>query len=93
MKVLKEVKALSENGVVEITLLGQNVNAYGKDNDDIAFLQLLEKLNKIDGIQWIRFLTSHPKDFNVETIEMISNLSNKRLKNSATKLQVSLSNQ
>jgi tRNA-2-methylthio-N6-dimethylallyladenosine synthase len=75
MKILEEVKALSENGVVEITLLGQNVNAYGKDNDDIDFLKLLEKLNNIDGIQWIRFLTSHPKDFNVEIIKRISSLS------------------
>ena len=73
-EVIDEVKKLVDNGVVEITLLGQNVNAYGKDNDDISFIELLERLNRIDGIKWIRFLTSHPKDFKADDIKRISTL-------------------
>ena len=73
-EVIDEVTRLVNNGVVEITLLGQNVNAYGKDNGDISFIELLEKLNKIEGLKWIRFLTSHPKDFDVEDIRRIASL-------------------
>ena len=54
--------------------MGQNVNAYGKDINDITFIELLEKINEIDGIRWIRFLTSHPKDFNEEIVRRISSL-------------------
>lgn len=72
--ILQEAKDLVSNGVVEVNLLGQNVNAYGKDNDDISFIRLLEKINGIEGLKWIRFLTSHPKDFNEEMIKMISDL-------------------
>jgi tRNA-2-methylthio-N6-dimethylallyladenosine synthase len=70
--VIDEAKLLAEQGVVEITLLGQNVNTYGRDNGDISFAALLEKLDKVGGIRWIRFLTSHPKDFDENTIKSIA---------------------
>ena len=72
--ILREVRDLALNGVVEITLLGQNVNAYGRDNNDISFNRLLGKINDIDGIEWIRFLTSHPKDYDEEIVRRISEL-------------------
>ncbi len=71
-EVIAEVEALVGRGVAEITLLGQNVNAYGKDSGDISFADLLERLDGIPGLKWIRFLTSHPKDFNDDVIERIA---------------------
>jgi tRNA-2-methylthio-N6-dimethylallyladenosine synthase len=69
------ISELAGKGVSEITLLGQNVNAYGKDLGlKEGFAQLLEEIEKIDGIRWVRFLTSHPRDFTDETIERISQL-------------------
>ena len=63
--ILKEVREVSEQGYKEIMLLGQNVNSYGKDLDEeIDFSDLLNKVSEIDGIERIRFMTSHPKDFN-----------------------------
>ncbi len=73
-EVLREVRDLAEQGVAEITLLGQNVNAYGKDSGDIDFMELLEKIHRVEGIRWIRFLTSHPQDFTVEMIRRITAL-------------------
>ena len=73
-EIVSEVKELVDRGVVEITLLGQNVNVYGKDNNDITFVELLEMLNEIEGLRWIRFLTSHPKDFDPGIIERISKI-------------------
>jgi len=70
--VLTEVEELTARGVVEITLLGQNVNAYGLDSGDISFIELLEKIHEVAGIRWIRFLTSHPKDFTEEVIRRMS---------------------
>lgn len=62
--IISEIKELAKSGVSEITLLGQNVNSYGKDLDNsIDFSDLLRMVNKIDGICRIRFMTSHPKDF------------------------------
>ena len=72
--VIHEIKELAARGVAEITLLGQNVNSYGKDNDDITFIELLEKIDELDGIKWVRFLTSHPKDFDIEIVKRISGL-------------------
>lgn len=67
---------LANQGVKEITLLGQNVNVYGKDlGMDEGFVTLLEKIEEIEGIKWVRFLTSHPKDFSVDAIQRISKLS------------------
>lgn len=65
--ILKEVHALAESGTKEITLLGQNVNSYGKELD-YSFARLLRDINSIDGIERIRFMTSHPKDISDELI-------------------------
>ncbi len=72
--VLAEVKAAAEQGYKEITLLGQNVNSYGNDltGDKLTFAQLLRKACRIDGIERIRFLTSHPKDISDELIEVMA---------------------
>jgi tRNA-2-methylthio-N6-dimethylallyladenosine synthase len=72
--IIAEIKELAARGVAEITLLGQNVNSYGKDNNDISFIELLEKIDELDGIKWVRFLTSHPKDFNREMVKRIAGL-------------------
>jgi len=62
-KILDEIKDLVSRGVTEVTLLGQNVNAYGKDLDQgLDFAGLLRKVNNIEGLRRIRFMTSHPKD-------------------------------
>ncbi len=71
-EIVAEVEELAAAGVVEVVLLGQNVNAYGRDSEDIGFIELLERLNDIPGIRWIRFLTSHPKDFNGEMVRRIA---------------------
>ncbi len=79
--IIEELKILSERGVKEVTLLGQNVNSYRfkKGDTTIRFPDLLEMvLNKID-IQWLRFLTSHPKDLSDRVIELIAE--NKQLCN------------
>lgn len=74
--ILNEVKKLKEEGYEEITLLGQNVNAYGKDLDcDYDFATLLEETAKI-GISRIRFVTSHPWDFTDEMIDIIAKYEN-----------------
>jgi tRNA-2-methylthio-N6-dimethylallyladenosine synthase len=70
--IISEVSKLAQEGTKEITLLGQNVNSYGLDREsEISFSQLLEKLDKIPGIERIRFMTSHPKDLSDELIEAI----------------------
>jgi len=62
--VINEVKELVKNGCTEISLLGQNVNSYGKDLDiEIDFSDLLRMVNEVEGVERIRFMTSHPKDF------------------------------
>lgn len=67
--IINEIKTLAEDGVKEITLLGQNVNSYGKGLDEnITFAKLLRMVNEIDGIERIRFMTSHPKDLSDELI-------------------------
>jgi tRNA-2-methylthio-N6-dimethylallyladenosine synthase len=66
-----EVSELAERGYKEITLLGQNVNSYASDVD---FPGLLKKLNGIDGIERIRFVTSHPKDLSLELVHAIADL-------------------
>ena len=74
--ILDEVKELVKNGYQEVTLLGQNVNAYGKDlNDNYDMSNLLEDVAKT-GINRIRFVTSHPWDFNDKMIEIIKKYDN-----------------
>lgn len=75
-KILEEINELKKSGYKEITLLGQNVNAYGKDLDDGAsFAKLLEESAKT-GIQRVRFVTSHPWDFTDEMIDVIASFDN-----------------
>ena len=67
-----EVVDLVNKGYKEITLLGQNVNSYGKTLDeDIDFAKLLRKLNEVEGLERIRFMTSHPKDISMDVISAI----------------------
>ncbi|HHY82810.1 MAG TPA: tRNA (N6-isopentenyl adenosine(37)-C2)-methylthiotransferase MiaB [Clostridiales bacterium] len=71
--ILEEVQDLAEEGYKEITLLGQNVNSYGKDLDrQYLFHQLLRDINGVNGIERIRFTTSHPKDLSDELIETMA---------------------
>lgn len=72
--IIEEVRALVADGVVEIMLLGQNVDSYGNDFDEpVSFASLLEEIDAIDGIERIRFMTSHPKDFSLALIDVIKN--------------------
>jgi tRNA-2-methylthio-N6-dimethylallyladenosine synthase len=67
--IITEVERLGQKGYVEVTLLGQNVNSYGKDIDgEVDFAGLLREVDKVEGIQRIRFVTSHPKDLSDELI-------------------------
>ncbi len=71
--IINEVKDLVKEGYKEITLLGQNVNSYGKDlKDGTSFALLINKLAEIEGQYKLRFMTSHPKDFNIDVIEAIA---------------------
>ena len=83
--IVAEIKKVVAEGVIEIMLLGQNVNSYsGKagdsykfnDNNKVTFPELLNEVAKIDGLKRIRFMTSHPKDLSDELIEVIKNNSN-----------------
>ena len=71
--ILKEVQELINDGYQEITLLGQNVNSYGRDftDQDYTFKDLLSDLHQMD-IARVRFTTSHPKDFDLETVQVLS---------------------
>ncbi len=71
-EILEEIKRLAADGVKEVMLLGQNVNSYGKNLDTpVSFATLLSEVEKIDGIERIRFMTSHPKDLSDELIEVM----------------------
>lgn len=71
--ILDEVRRLAADGVIEIMLLGQNVNSYGKTLEQpMTFAALLREVEKIDGIERIRFMTSHPKDLSDELIEVMA---------------------
>lgn len=71
--VLDEAKSMVRAGYKEITLLGQNVNSYGKGLDEkISFPELLKSVSDIDGDFWVRFMTSHPKDASKELIDVIA---------------------
>ena len=70
--IIAEIECLVKDGVVEIMLLGQNVNSYGKNLENpISFTELLRRVEKIDGLKRIRFMTSHPKDLSDELIEYL----------------------
>lgn len=71
-EIIREIEQLTADGVVEIMLLGQNVNSYGKTLDQpITFAQLLQEIEKIEGLKRIRFMTSHPKDLSDELIDVM----------------------
>ncbi|MGL4875204.1 MAG: tRNA (N6-isopentenyl adenosine(37)-C2)-methylthiotransferase MiaB [Clostridium sp.] len=70
--IIKEIEDLVAKGYKEITILGQNVNSYGKGlEEDIDFAKLLRKINEVDGLERLRFMTSHPKDLNEDVIYAI----------------------
>ena len=70
--IIREIEHLVADGVVEVMLLGQNVNSYGKNLEDpISFAELLRQVEQIEGLQRIRFMTSHPKDLSDELIYAI----------------------
>ena len=70
--IIREIEALVKDGVVEIMLLGQNVNSYGKNlEENITFAGLLEKIEQIEGLERIRFMTPHPKDLSEELIQVM----------------------
>jgi tRNA-2-methylthio-N6-dimethylallyladenosine synthase len=71
--ILAEVRALVDQGVIEITLLGQNVNAYGVEfGDKGAFAKLLREMGSIDGLERVRFMSPHPRDFTDDVIEAMA---------------------
>lgn len=75
--ILNEIRGLVGKGCREVTLLGQNVNSYGKglsDSDSCSFPELLEKVDSIDGLLRVRFVTSHPKDLSDELVEKMASL-------------------
>ena len=72
--IIREIERLVADGVVEVMLLGQNVNSYGKTLDTpMTFAELLQEIEKIEGLKRIRFMTSHPKDLSDELIEVMKN--------------------
>ena len=72
--IIAEIKKLVADGVVEVMLLGQNVNSYGKNLENpMTFAKLLQEIEKIEGLERIRFMTSHPKDLSDELIEVMAN--------------------
>lgn len=70
--IIREIEHLVADGVVEVMLLGQNVNSYGKTLEQpMTFAELLQEIEKIEGLERIRFMTSHPKDLSDELIEVM----------------------
>ena len=72
-EIIREIEGYADDGVVEVMLLGQNVNSYGKGLDShVTFAELIGEVAKIDGIRRVRFMTSHPKDLSDELIQTIA---------------------
>ena len=72
-RILDEVRAVAKEGYKEVMLLGQNVNSYGNDLEEgLTFPQLLTEVCRIDGIERVRFMTSHPKDISSELIDVMA---------------------
>lgn len=70
--IIREIEKLVSEGVVEVMLLGQNVNSYGKNlSEPMGFAQLLQEVEQIEGLQRIRFMTSHPKDLSDDLIQVM----------------------
>ncbi|MDA8229237.1 MAG: tRNA (N6-isopentenyl adenosine(37)-C2)-methylthiotransferase MiaB [Desulfitobacterium hafniense] len=73
-EILQEIKDLVESGCREVTLLGQNVNSYGKDFDqEFDFADLLKEVDQVPGLLRVRFITSHPKDISDKLISVVAN--------------------
>lgn len=72
--IIAEVRSLAERGFREITLLGQNVNSYAYADDGVDFPELLRRVSTVEGIERIRFMTSHPKDLSPRLIEAMATL-------------------
>ncbi len=73
-EIISEIKRFVADGVIEVMLLGQNVNSYGKNLEEpVTFAQLLSEIDQIEGLERIRFMTSHPKDLSDELIEVMAN--------------------
>lgn len=71
-EIIKEIEELVAQGYKEITLLGQNVNSYGKGlEEEITFADLLRKINEVEGLERVRFMTSHPKDLTMDVVHAI----------------------
>lgn len=74
IEIVREIEKLVSDGVKEVMLLGQNVNSYGKGlENELSFPKLLQEIEKIEGLERIRFMTSHPKDLSDELIEVMKN--------------------
>lgn len=73
-EIYREVSQLAEQGYLEVMLLGQNVNSYGRDlpGGEVSFVELLQKLDRVPGLARIRYLTSHPRDFSEQLIAAIA---------------------
>ena len=71
--VVREVEEAAAQGFKEVTLLGQNVNSYGKDHQQASFAELLARVDKVEGIERVRYMTSHPKDLSDAVIETVKN--------------------
>lgn len=69
--IIRQCEALAGSGVTELTLLGQNVNQYGQDCGETPFYRLLERVARVEGIQRVGFLTSHPRDFSADIIAVV----------------------
>lgn len=73
-EILSEVEDLVSRGAKEVTLLGQNVNAYGRDSDGTGLAGLLSEVNRVSGLERLRFLTSHPRDVDSPFIHVLARL-------------------
>jgi tRNA-2-methylthio-N6-dimethylallyladenosine synthase len=72
-EILEEVKTLASGGTKEVTLLGQNVNSYGTSGGgEVSFPELLTSVCRVEGIERVRFVTSHPKDISMELVELFA---------------------
>lgn len=72
--IIEEIKSLADQGYLEVQLLGQNVNSYRDPETGAGLPELLEKVAEIEGIEWIRFLTSHPKNFTEEMARAMASI-------------------
>lgn len=72
--ILAEIRQMAQRGIVDVTLLGQNVNSYNNGSNDLSFPELLKRIDTIPGISRLRFVTSHPKDISQELIECFGTL-------------------